>query len=238
MGDSPNGWNSWNCSSTFGPKGMTCNPNITVAECYYSCDQCDPCDWSSCYDDINFFKHMITKLKESFCIDEEQMHYSGISNGGMFAYYLAAFTEDSLGLATLNPVAASSLIGFGKPSTQSSKVSIIDFHGILDDVIPYDELHSFDIGPDNSLMSEDGFYYDKKETLIGWWQEVLGCSEEMLYPTEFDGQYGFQCLKSTCLDSKEIVRCFGEWTHEYPIPGNDEVSARIAYNFMVNHPKN
>ena len=239
MGDSPNGWNSWNCSSTYGSKGITCNPNITVAECYDSCTQCDPelCDWTSCYDDIAFFRFMMTKLKESFCIDEEQIHYSGVSNGGMFAYYLAAFTEDTLGFATLNPVAASSLIGFGLPLYENVNFSIIDFHGLLDTIIPYNETNGFGNGPDDSVISEDGYFYDKKETLMGWWKESLGCDEEELYPTHFDGQYGFQCFKSPCLNSNEIVRCFGEWTHEYPIPGNVEVSARVAYEFMKNHPK-
>ena len=240
MGDGPNGWNSWNCSKSYGPKGITCDPNITVAECYYSCSQCDPdlCDWTSCYDDISFFEYMIITLKEYFCIDEEHLHYSGISNGGMFAYYIAAFTEDALGLATLNPVAASSLIGFGQPPIfQNVNFSIIDFHGLLDTIIPYNETHAFGTGPDDSVIAEDGYYYDKKKRILGWWRETMSCSGEEKYPTIYDGEYGFQCLKNSCKNEKEIIHCFGEWTHEYPVPGNVEVSARLAFEFMMSHPR-
>ena len=238
MGDGPNGLGSWNCSKSYGPKGITCDPNITVAECYYSCSQCDPCDWSSCYDDVAFFEHMINTLKESFCIDEEHLHYSGISNGGMFAYYVAAFTEDALGLATLNPVSASSLIGFGEPPAfENVNFSIIDFHGILDLIIPYNETLSIGIGPDDSVTSFDGFYYDKKERILGWWRSTMACSGEELYPTIYDGEYGFQCLINSCNNQKEIVHCFGEWGHEYPVPGNAEASVRVAYEFMMNHPR-
>ena len=40
-----------------------------------------------------------------------QMHLTGISNGGMFAYYVATTATDGLGFATINPVAASPLVG-------------------------------------------------------------------------------------------------------------------------------
>ena len=240
MGDGPSGKNSWNCSATYGPMGITCDPNITVAECYDSCTKCDPglCDWSSCYDDIAFFQFMMRKLKDSFCIDEQHMHYSGISNGGMFAYYLAAYTEDALGLATLNPVAASSLIGFGKPPAfETVNFSIIDFHGLLDTTIPYNESHATGTGPDDSVISDDGYFYDKKDRLLGWWRETMTCSGEEKYPTIYDGDLGFQCLKNACNNLKSIVHCFGEWGHDYPIPGNYEISARVAFEFMMDHPR-
>ena len=58
----------------------------------------------------------------------------------MFAWFAAAMATDALGLASINPIAASSLIGFGTPPLDVDiNFSIVDFHGIEDDTIPYNE---------------------------------------------------------------------------------------------------
>ena len=63
---------------------------------------------------------------------------------GMFAWYAAAMATDALGLASINPIGASSLIGFGTPPQDVDiNFSIVDFHGIEDDTIPYNESTSF-----------------------------------------------------------------------------------------------
>ena len=63
---------------------------------------------------------------------------------GMFAWFAAAMATDALGLASINPIAASSLIGFGTPPPDVEiNFSIVDFHGIEDDTIPYNESSSF-----------------------------------------------------------------------------------------------
>ena len=62
----------------------------------------------------------------------------------MFAWFAAAMATDALGLASINPIAASSLIGFGTPPPDVEiNFSIVDFHGIEDDTIPYNESSSF-----------------------------------------------------------------------------------------------
>ncbi len=85
-------------------------------------------------------------------------------------------------MATINPVAASSMIGFGEPPSDKADFSIIDFHGKKDDTIPYDEAGSFGIGPHDSLISFDGFYYDDKIRLLEKWAEKLWCFEEVRMP--------------------------------------------------------
>ena len=69
------------------------------------------CDWASCSDDIGFIDFVINHVSDYWCIDMHQMHLTGISNGGMFAYYVATTATDGLGFATINPVAASPLVG-------------------------------------------------------------------------------------------------------------------------------
>ena len=62
----------------------------------------------------------------------------------MFAWFAASTATDGLGLASINPIAAASMIGFGIPPPDVEiNFSIVDFHGIEDDTIPYDESTSF-----------------------------------------------------------------------------------------------
>ena len=64
----------------------------------------------------------------------------------MFAWFAASMATDGLGLASINPIAAASMIGFGTPPPDVEiNFSIVDFHGIEDDTIPYDESTSFGI---------------------------------------------------------------------------------------------
>ncbi len=84
------------------------------------------------------------------------------------------------GLATINPVAASSLVGFGEPPDWNTDFSIIDFHGKSDDTIPYDYDGSFGIGPHDSLVSYDGYFYDDKRSLLTKWSDKLNCILEVI----------------------------------------------------------
>ena len=97
-----------------------------------------------------------------YCIDEDSIHMSGISNGGMFMYYagkicytkimvlrvmcvgvcvcvitnLISAAEMSDIIASIAPISGSPFLGFDH--IPHSPVSVIDFHGTDDDTIPYD----------------------------------------------------------------------------------------------------
>ena len=242
MADEPNGWyTSWNVSKTFRPKGFTCDTSITTAKCYYSCPECKndgtSCDWSSCYDDVYFFQWILDNLTDTFCIDLNQLHYSGYSNGGMLAWYIASTTTDALGFATINTVAASSLNGYGIPPEDPINFSIIDFHGFEDTVIPYNTSFGNGIGPENTVIGFSGYYWDQKPELLKAWNEKLQCLENEIYVTPYDGQYNFQCLEAKCSNQKSIVQCTGDFGHAYPLPFDVNVATEVAYQFMKNHPR-
>ena len=102
--DKPHGYRSWNVSRTDGPKGAPCDVNRTNWEeeyvCHESCPTCNSltsCDWTSCTDDIGFLEHILEEITHQWCVDLDHMHYSGVSNGGMFAWYIAATAKDALG---------------------------------------------------------------------------------------------------------------------------------------------
>ena len=157
----------------------------------------------------------------------------------MFAWYAAAMATDGLGLATINPIGSSSLIGFGTPPDGVEiNFSIVDFHGTVDDTIPYNESASFGIGPHDTLISSDGFYYEKKATLLSNWAEKMNCDqEEQNYYTPYDGEDQFQCYIRLCARNNAILRCFGVYGHDFPLAHRKGAAAEIAYEFMKNHPR-
>ena len=86
---------SWMVLITGGPMGPTCDLDRlewdVTNECYYSCPLCDEltsCDWTTCYDDIGFIDYVINHVADYWCIDMNQIHLSGISNGGSMYFFL------------------------------------------------------------------------------------------------------------------------------------------------------
>ena len=157
----------------------------------------------------------------------------------------------------MNPVAASPLIGFGTPPLRPYQqpivdISIIDFHGLLDSVIPYNHETSEGLGPHNCLISYDGYYYEDKRSILNKWARAMHCMEtEEEYQTDFDGiggmkmeswadrkVGGFKCWIRRCAFDNALVRCTGAYGHEYPlIEHSNRAAAEIAWKFMKEHPR-
>ena len=205
--------------------------------CYNSCPACDPltsCEWTSCYDDLAYTLALIekvdiiyevftmSKVTSEYCVDLDSIHQSGMSNGAMFSYILAASTDV---FATFGPVAGAPNLGYLNPpmgpirwlTLTSTSHSLIDLHGTEDDTIPYD-IHSPECvgeGPHGTLIAFDGFYYYPKArvkhsfvssqpgivtnpmigqaTVIATYVSALECLPGVPWPTFMDGVQGFAC---------------------------------------------
>ena len=79
---------SWNCSSSSGPLGPTCDLSVIPSyPCYTSCAASSPqgdcsylensCDWSSCYDDVAYTEAVLYDVTSRLCVDTDQVHVSG-----------------------------------------------------------------------------------------------------------------------------------------------------------------
>ena len=67
---------------------------------------------------------------------------------------------------------------------------------------------------------------------------AMGCDqEEEIYPTDHDGENGLQCFRRQCKNKTAILRCFGNWSHDYPLSDHIDIHARLAFRFMKNHPR-
>ena len=128
-------WGSWNVSKSEGPLGSVCDPSLHQDyPCYTSCGKCGyqvglsgkrlekvkmytplpfmnqdgTCDWTSCHDDTTFTDYVLLEIYGRFCVDMDQIHMSGASNGGMFIW-TRALASWSSELASVAPVCGSPL---------------------------------------------------------------------------------------------------------------------------------
>jgi len=242
MGDvgEEKGWGSFNISKTQGPLGNVCDTNRQhwgEITCYDSCQFCDPfnsCDFSSCYDDTVFTETLLDKIVSEYCIDLDSIHQTGRSNGGMFSYHIAAHMDR---FASIGPVAGSPFLGYAE--VPDRPLSVIDFHGTADQTIPYSLTTSEGSGPDDTVISFDGYFYYDKPRVITSWAEGLDCGPALPWPTQMDGVQGFTCFShSGCRGGGEVVHCNAEYGHDYPFgPDRYIEGSRIMWSFMKTHPR-
>ncbi len=84
-------------------------------------------------DDVAFVRSMLARLEKDYPVDPRRIYVTGISNGGMLAYLLAAEMGDTI--AAIAPV--ESVMMFS-PKGQTPPVSVVAFNGTTDNVIPYE----------------------------------------------------------------------------------------------------
>ena len=241
-------WVTWNVSSTDGPLGPPCvlpRPEGFESHCFQSCPHaCDPentCDLGHCYDDTVFARAVVDHVAENYCLDAKSVHLGGYWMGGFFTYYAASRLNDIL--ASIAPNAGCPLLGFGDVPLVPP-ISIIDFHGLEDGLVPYDvdSPGSLGPGPYNSVITTGQFYYEQNPEVMAKWVSALECNNgSSVYPTDMDGVDGWSCvIWSGCVDGNEVVHCNGLYGHDYPFRDQNPrylVGFKILWNFLKNHRK-
>lgn len=239
-------YGSWNVSATLGPIGLTCDPKLVGDyPCYSSCapqGDCgylvDSCDWTSCHDDITYTEAVIYDITSKLCVDTEQIHVSGNSNGGMFIWS-RIMERLAATIASTGTVCSSPLRGYNP--MPDSPVSIIDFHGLQDATIPFspESPGNLGAGPDMTTQTTDGYYYHIKSDHLSNVMSSMNCNDvSSVYPTPMDGVDMWSCqIWSGCDEGKEVVSCTANYGHDYPFPGQFIEGLKIMWHFMKSHPK-
>ena len=84
-------------------------------------------------DDIGFIETLLDDLQETLSIDPNRIYATGFSNGAMFAYALACFTEGLIaGVAAVSGLQLNL-----EDCAPSHPISVLIAHSTTDDVIPY-----------------------------------------------------------------------------------------------------
>ncbi len=83
--------------------------------------------------DVYFIEQLISEINNEFNIDLDKIYAIGYSNGGMMVYSLACNRSD-----LFSAVGIMSGVMLEEDCTLNDPIPIIKFHGIADEVLPYD----------------------------------------------------------------------------------------------------
>jgi len=115
-------------------------------------------------DDVTFIAKVLDDVAGVANVDAKRVYATGMSNGAMMTYRLAAELSDRI--AAVAPVAGTVAVEESKPKRP---VSVMHFHGTKDALVPFD-------GPDKrarAMMTFQGV-----EDSVKLWAGLDGCDEE------------------------------------------------------------
>jgi len=194
------------------------------------------------WDDVGFVSAAIEDVQARLKIDSRRIYMVGFSNGGMFTYRFAAERGDLLAAAA--PMAAS--IG-GKPSNDAPEwripkpvkpLSMIIFHGLEDDDIPYEGGRSRHRGGTRTYWSV--------EESVKFWIMNNGCKQKATSTYLNEGSVNLK-LWGICRNNTEVaLYLIKGWGHVWPgkyftsdLAENDPIrdfdASIIIWNFFKSH---
>jgi polyhydroxybutyrate depolymerase len=146
-------------------------------------------------DDLAFINALLDDLIRAYPVDEKRIYATGLSNGAIMAYRLAAKLSDRI--AAVAPVAGS----VGTEIVQPKRpVSILHFHGTLDEFIPF--------AGGRGKRSISGRNFRSVDDSIRMWIKANGCNENPVIEVVSDGGDGLKVTRKTYgqgRDGSEVV---------------------------------
>jgi polyhydroxybutyrate depolymerase len=115
-------------------------------------------------DDVAFIAKLLDDVAAVANVDAKRVYATGMSNGAMMTYRLAAELSDRF--AAIAPVAGTVAVEESKPKRP---VSVMHFHGTKDSFVPFD-------GPDRRARAMMPF--QGVEESVKTWAKVDGCDED------------------------------------------------------------
>jgi len=135
-------------------------------------------------DDVGFIDALLDDLSGAYPVDARRVYVTGMSNGAMMAYRLAAELSDRI--AAVAPVAGSLATEIGQPKRP---VSVLHFHGTRDEFIPFTG--------GKGAKSIFGTNYRPVEDSIRAWVTANGCDETPQTDVLAEGGDGLRVTRKT-----------------------------------------
>lgn len=166
--------------------------------------------------DVYFIEQLISNIQTEFNIDSEMIYACGYSNGGMMAYSLACNSSD-----IFSAIGIMSGTMLEEECTLERPVPIVIFHGIEDEVLPY----------------QGNLWYQSVEEVVSFWLEKNNIPDNSLTSSELnDGKVRLNEYSggdnNSCLNLYTILE-------EYDKPGghvwfSDEIEDSTPNELMWN----
>lgn len=152
-------------------------------------------------DDVAFFDAMLERINRDYRVDPRRIFVTGISNGGIFAHFLAAHRSDKI--AAIAPVAAGIANPFHEQFQPTHAVSVLMIQGTDDRFVPYDG------GPILPGSREDRGKVISTQEAASLWVKANGCqpdaTEELLPDRDPNDGCRVRALRwSSCRDGSAV----------------------------------
>ena len=238
---------SWNGGGTTAANTCSDSSGAFRNLCYKSCGgDCTDCSWTTCEDGIAQTRELLNAVDRLACFDHESVFASGVSNGGMFLYELAA-SEIAHKFAAFMPIVASPHRGFTIPTSPAVRpVPFMGLWGLHDDTIPpianpHVRGHTGEAGV--ALDTRwGGWYWQTADFITQQWARANGCDHSNTTDTNASRCEGEACVVAAaagarcvgwtagCRRGAQVLRCYHQGGHEVPL-----WSASWLWAFMREH---
>tara|TARA_B100000902_G_scaffold309260_1_gene298612 strand:- start:80 stop:1027 length:948 start_codon:yes stop_codon:yes gene_type:complete len=160
--------------------------------------------------DIEFIDTVIGLVKDKIQIDETRVYSSGMSNGGYMSYHLACNLRNKI--AAVASVTGSMTFGTYNDCSPSHPTPVLQIHGLLDYVVPYD-------GNSGSKSIPD---------VIDYWVKYNSCNLEATRLIKYSNNTDLIVYDTyeNCLNDVNVkLIVHPELDHDWPFMENYSVSA-------------
>ena len=166
-------------------------------------------------DEAAFIRQILADLRTVVNIDTRRIYAMGFSNGGALVYRLACEMSD-----TFAAVASVGGTLLSSPCQPSKPISVMDVHGLKDDVAPYEGGGDFNSPP--------------VEELIHTWAQLEDCTDSPQVDKEniITHTHYTSCKAGTAVELYAIE----EGEHAWP-PTEVLDTSQIIWDFFAAHPK-
>ena len=202
--------------------------------------------WTTCEDSITQTAELLAELERTLCFDPRRVYATGVSNGGVFLYELAASRLAS-SFAAYMPIVGSPHRGFNVPP-QRPAAPFFGIWGRVDDTIPpvaNTQVRGHPGDPDVAIDTRyGGYFYTTAEAVVRTWAVHNGCEHAATQPPtpagcagsgacEVATNGGAECVgfSSGCADGASVLKCIHPDGHAVP-----RWAAEAVFAFMGEQP--
>lgn len=183
--------------------------------------------FDSTVDDSEYLIDLIEEVSTKYSIDKRRVYLAGHSNGGFMAHRMACDHSDKIaGVISV----AGAIFDQIQECKATSPVSVLQVHGIQDQVISYE----------SSLLN--GQRYPSAKQSVNAWARIAGCE---LSPVKLKKKLGLEATSSNLETSAiSFSKCKGSagvqlWSmsgvgHN---PKFNKTFSQMALQFLLDHPK-
>jgi len=194
-------------------------------------------------DDVGFIRALVAALQADLAIDPNRIYATGMSNGAMMCYRLAAEASDLF--AAVAPVEGA-IGGQFRPRwqpytnlPQGGPVSLLVIHGMADDAVPYEGGKSgglFGAGREDLSVAEG----------VGTWVTHNGCEPTPATETTHNGNIitdSYTCPDGLAVELITVVDGTHSWPGSEPPtrlsdrPNQDIDATALVLDFFLAHPR-